>query len=137
MGVLVHWSVVREGNLHKRGKPAILSTPGHNQGPGRTGLGLQVTVLSWETVAAIVVQLVDATFTGAFEEVIKTGSGTEKISLLFGCIGTGVPLEKEKRKPTVLPNMGHPLFSNYAFGATCYAAATSTAKQLELLVVFM
>ena len=61
MGVLVHWSVLLKRGFQKRGELAIHITPGHNQGPGRTGLGLQITV-SGETVAAVVVQLVDAAF---------------------------------------------------------------------------
>ena len=105
MGVLVHWSVLLKRGFQESRKLAIHITQGHNQGPGRTGLGLQITV-SRETVAAIVVQLVDAAFRGAFEKVIKTGGGTEFISLLFSCFRTGVSLENIKKiiKLTALQN---------------------------------
>ena len=59
--VLVHRSVVLEGNLQKSVQLTIHVSPRHHKGPGCTRLGLQVTV-SRVAVAVTVVKFVDATF---------------------------------------------------------------------------
>ena len=61
LGVFVHWRVVLEGNVGKRGKSAIQSAPRHHQGPAGTRLRLHVTV-SWVTISTFVVKFVYATF---------------------------------------------------------------------------
>lgn len=61
VGVFVHWRVVLEGNVVKRGKSALQSAPRHHQGAGGTRLRLHVTV-SWVTTSSFVVKFVHATF---------------------------------------------------------------------------
>ena len=74
-GVLVHWIVVPERILEKRGKLAISNTPRHDQCPCSTGLRCQITV-SWVTVSFIVIKPVHAAFGGTSQQIIKTRGWT-------------------------------------------------------------
>ena len=94
LGVLVHWRVKLERDVIERDKPAILSTPGHHQGPGRTRLRLKVTE-SWVRISTIVVKFENAALRGAPQKVIKTRSRTKYISPLF-CFRTSVSLRNNK-----------------------------------------
>ena len=74
-GVLVHWIVVPERILEKRGKLAISNTPRHDQCPCSTRLRCQITV-SWVTVSFIVIKPVHAAFGGTSQQIIKTRGWT-------------------------------------------------------------
>ena len=68
--IAVKWSVVKRRNT------AILSTPRHDQGPCNTGLGFKITV-GWETVSAVVIDLIKAIFGGILLPIFDAGCRTE------------------------------------------------------------